>query len=170
MNHRETAYILWLAGFAGLGGLHRMYNGKMVSGVLWLCTGGMFGIGQVIDLFLIPGMVENHNLRKSHRLGVPYEPERPTLEKVVQLTQPATPPQSLNHRLLRCAQQHQGRLSLAQAVLETNAEFEQVESALKTLVKKGYAELENHPHSGVIVYFFPELAPPDPGFVNLPNA
>lgn len=38
--------------FGGLG-IHRFYVGKIGSGILYLCTCGLFGIGWVIDFFKI---------------------------------------------------------------------------------------------------------------------
>lgn len=49
------AYLLWLLIFLGFGGIHRFYCGRWVTGLIWLFTGGLFLIGQIIDLFLIPG-------------------------------------------------------------------------------------------------------------------
>lgn len=46
-------YLLWIFGFMGA---HRFYYGKPVSGAIWFCTLGLFFIGWIIDLFLIPGM------------------------------------------------------------------------------------------------------------------
>jgi len=46
-------YILWIFGFMGV---HRFYYGKQLTGTLWFFTLGLFGIGWIIDLFLIPGM------------------------------------------------------------------------------------------------------------------
>ncbi len=44
-------YALWLLGFLGA---HRFYYGKRVSGVIWMCTLGLLGIGWVFDLFWMP--------------------------------------------------------------------------------------------------------------------
>ncbi len=50
---RMMALILCIIGFFGFAGLHRMYVGKVGSGVLWFFTGGMCVIGTVIDLISI---------------------------------------------------------------------------------------------------------------------
>ena len=53
-THSTTiGYILWIFGFTGA---HRFYFGKRTSGLVWLLTGGLLGVGWLIDLFLIPGM------------------------------------------------------------------------------------------------------------------
>ena len=96
MNKVSTAYVLWLGGLVGLAGLHRLHNGKIWTGLLWLASGGVFGalsmygfsenslvyllwllsfgffgLGQLVDLALIPKMVESHNVRISGRLNSP---------------------------------------------------------------------------------------------------
>jgi len=60
-THSMTiGYILWIFGFTGA---HRFYYGKPVTGTIWFFTLGLLGIGWVIDLFLIPGMDREANLR-----------------------------------------------------------------------------------------------------------
>jgi TM2 domain-containing membrane protein YozV len=55
-------YLLWLFGFLGA---HRFYYGRPVTGTIWLCTLGVLGIGWLVDLFLIPGMDREADLRFS---------------------------------------------------------------------------------------------------------
>ena len=54
-------YLLWAMGLFGLNGVHRLYCRKPFSGGLWLLSLGLLGIGQMVDLFLIPAMVEEAN-------------------------------------------------------------------------------------------------------------
>ncbi|MDR5902391.1 MULTISPECIES: NINE protein [Halomonas] len=53
-------YLLWLFGFLGA---HRFYYGKPVTGTIWFFTLGLLGIGWLIDLFLIPAMDRQADLR-----------------------------------------------------------------------------------------------------------
>lgn len=50
---KMVALILCLLGFFGLSGLHRMYVGKVGSGIVHFFTFGVFFIGTVIDLISI---------------------------------------------------------------------------------------------------------------------
>ena len=53
-------YVLWIFGFTGS---HRFYYGKPVSGTIWFFTAGLFLIGWIIDLFLIPSMARSADCR-----------------------------------------------------------------------------------------------------------
>jgi TM2 domain-containing membrane protein YozV len=60
MKSKGVAYLLWF--FLGIFSAHRFYLGKTGSGILYLVTGQLFGIGWIIDLFTLGGMVDNYNL------------------------------------------------------------------------------------------------------------
>ncbi|TVZ40430.1 TM2 domain-containing membrane protein YozV [Alteromonadaceae bacterium 2753L.S.0a.02] len=58
MEHNNShslvlGYIAWIFGFIGA---HRFYFGKPITGTIWFFTCGLFFIGWIIDLFLIPSM------------------------------------------------------------------------------------------------------------------
>ena len=59
-HSKLMGYILWLVGFTGA---HRFYFGKPVTGTIWFFTLGLLGIGWLIDLFLIPSMDRQADLR-----------------------------------------------------------------------------------------------------------
>ena len=50
---KSIGYLLWLFGFTGS---HRFYYGKPISGTIYFFTFGLFLIGWLVDIFLIPGM------------------------------------------------------------------------------------------------------------------
>lgn len=59
MKNKGIAYLLWF--FLGVFGIHRMYCGKWLTGLLWLFTLGLCGIGWFVDLFLTSNMVDYAN-------------------------------------------------------------------------------------------------------------
>ncbi len=66
MNHDSSShsvlmgYILWIVGFTGS---DRFYYGKPISGTIYFFTFGLLGIGWILDLFLIPSMAREADLR-----------------------------------------------------------------------------------------------------------
>jgi len=66
MNHDSSShsvlmgYILWIFGFTGS---DRFYYGKPISGTIYFFTFGLLGIGWILDLFLIPSMAREADLR-----------------------------------------------------------------------------------------------------------
>lgn len=61
MRSKGIAYGLWFLCLLGFCGVHRLYAGKVVTGLIWLFTFGLLGIGQLIDLILIPNMIDRNN-------------------------------------------------------------------------------------------------------------
>lgn len=59
-HSKIVGYILWIFGFMGA---HRFYYGKPVTGTIWFFTLGFFLIGWIVDLFLIPSMDREADLR-----------------------------------------------------------------------------------------------------------
>ncbi|HFQ89701.1 MAG TPA: TM2 domain-containing protein [Desulfobulbus sp.] len=61
LTHSLTiGYVLWIFGFLGA---HRFYYGKPISGTIYFFTLGLFLIGWIVDLFLIPSMERQAELR-----------------------------------------------------------------------------------------------------------
>lgn len=52
-RRRLWALVLCVIGWFGPGGLHRLYVGKIGTGILYLLTWGLFGVGTLIDALLI---------------------------------------------------------------------------------------------------------------------
>jgi TM2 domain-containing membrane protein YozV len=151
-----ASYILCAAGFFGIGGLHRLYNGKIATGLLWLCTGGLLYIGQLVDLLLIPNMVDEYeqNLRLKagvSPLGLPIN--QPIVNS--QIYRPTG--NQLMVKLLEAAETKGGSLTVTQGVKATGASFQEVEKVLKEMLKSGYVRIDNDPITGAVTYHFHEL-------------
>lgn len=39
--------------FFGVLGAHKFYEGRILFGILYICTGGLLGVGVVIDLIIL---------------------------------------------------------------------------------------------------------------------
>lgn len=51
ISDKSRFVYLMLAIFCGELGIHRFYAGRVGMGILYLCTGGLFGIGWIVDIF-----------------------------------------------------------------------------------------------------------------------
>lgn len=47
--------------FLGVFGVHRMYQGKWITGILYLCTGGFFLLGVLYDYWTINQQISARN-------------------------------------------------------------------------------------------------------------
>jgi len=56
--------VTWvLLTFLGLLGFHRFYLEKWLTGIVWLLTGGLVGIGLLYDFWTLNEQVDQYNLR-----------------------------------------------------------------------------------------------------------
>jgi TM2 domain-containing membrane protein YozV len=184
MNKISTSYLLWMLGFLGFSGVHRLYNRKIFTGLLWFFTFGLFGIGQFIDLFIIPGMVDEYNARfmfrrifykaRRHghfRVGSPsdvfdavnlhVEDEESADQQRRGRSGEGDRQNRLMLELLRAAEQRGGKLSVTQGVMDTGESFSKVEATLREMAKSGYIAVHNDPVSGVVMFDFIELGTSD---------
>ncbi len=147
-----VAYILWAFGLMGFCGIHRFYSGKITSGLLYFFTLGFFGFGQFVDLFLIPGMTRERNMRLLYEATVEARNNSPH----VTLVQEEASPKPIEPMLilLKAAALHNNVLSVGQAMLATELPLEQVESLLKKALKQGLAHIDNDEQTGAIRYYF----------------
>lgn len=171
MYKTGAAYGFWCLFLAGLGGVHRLYLGKYGTGVLWLLTAGLFGVGQVVDLFRMKTLVADANIREGHlphpnfrplpdggpadaargRSSTPWATDGPGLPR-------PRDDGDLMRLLLAEAEERGGTLTVTQGVAATGLPFDRVEETLGDMVASGYVDVGNHPDSGVVVYRFTELA------------
>ena len=158
LHSKGVSYLLWMGWLFGFGGLHRFYLGKPVSGFFYVITWGFFGVGQIIDLFRLPGLVRRQNLkllREEAELmrelsGAPAFPAA--------ALPPVPAPPNMRMLLLAEASKHNGNLSVTQGVLATGRDFSEVEMALDEMLKSGFVDVDNDPDTGHVVYHFPQLA------------
>ena len=155
MKDKTIAYLLWCGCFLGVCGLHRIYNGKYGTGFLWLFTLGLCGIGQIIDLFTIPGMVEDANNRLLvNAMGVQAALAAGGGVPVKRL--PRTT-EEFQVALVKAAEEHRGRLTVAEAVAATGRGFKEVDRQLKEMALSGYVDVDSD-EAGQLYYTFPGLS------------
>ncbi len=52
LGHKKNKWVaFWLCFFFGIFGAHKFYEGKVGMGILYLLTGGLFGIGTFINFW-----------------------------------------------------------------------------------------------------------------------
>ena len=63
-GHLDYTVAWVLVTFLGLFGIHRFYLGKWITGIVYLLTGGLLGIGLLYDLWTLNGQVSEINRRE----------------------------------------------------------------------------------------------------------
>lgn len=50
-KNKWVSFLLCL--FLGIFGIHKFYEGRILFGIIYLFTGGIFGIGVILDLVIL---------------------------------------------------------------------------------------------------------------------
>jgi RNase P/RNase MRP subunit p29 len=144
-----------------LAGVHRLYSGKYLSGLVWLFTLGFLGIGQLIDLVLIPGMIEEKNLtdkwldsRHTNRVGITPEVVIETANEIRPTFREPTTKVEISdiQTIFQLAKDNHGKVSLVDCVIATGKPASQLRKALEYLCLEGFLTVDNHPEQGSLVY------------------
>lgn len=161
----RTAYMFWLPSVIGIAGLHRFYLGKIGSGILYLLTGGLFGIGTIYDALTMRRHVAEARRRRRIERALDME-EEALIDSSDPLADrrggsPAQPrTESLEHVVLRVAKQNKGVATPGEVALEGGVSVDEAQGALDSLAGKGYAEMRVR-DSGQIIFVFRDFLPDD---------
>jgi TM2 domain-containing membrane protein YozV len=139
---------LWF--LLGLFGAHRFYLEKIGTGILFFFTGGVLGIGWIIDLFTLGIQVDNYN--KMHggkqnqnvfvNVNIPEILPKNDVNKisVPQITQSSALKINAEKTILAIAE-NEPILTLRKIIVKSDLEMEEAENALNKLVAKGIAKM-----------------------------
>ena len=144
-------------------GFHRFYLGKIPTGILWMCTVGLFGFGAFFDFFTLPGQVREANIRRAiiegagGRFGNNQQNWRNVSDGQSRIVREK---ESVERTILRIAKENKGILSASEVALAANISIEDAKKDLDALVSKGFAELRVR-KTGALVYTIPDLTDRD---------
>ena len=125
------AYLLWIPSMFGVAGLYRFYTRRWGTGLIWLLTGGLCGVGSVVDLFLIPEQVRSFN-RLARISGQP-------------------PPMALGQSILALARRRGTRgFTVNDAVLELGYSPEEIRPELEHLMQEDCLHVTNDVEGRII--------------------
>jgi len=170
---KALAYLFWCFCFFQVYGIHRIYAGRYFSGIVYLLTLGCLFIGQFIDLFYIPYMIDEENLKNKALYG--YRPNQASFSQtpqsfVINLPQESPPeaqpspeaqPESksqkpleekdLDRAILKTCKDNQGA-TIAELFLEIDEEHERLQERVEDLMHKGLLTVDNRPDDGAVIY------------------
>jgi TM2 domain-containing membrane protein YozV len=140
------AYILWAVGGFGVLGLHRFYQGKIGTGLLWLFTGGLFGIGALVDLFTLPGQVRRANIDRMVHDNYYRNTSGYTVNPI-----PTPEKNSIEYTILQTAGKYNGIITPEQVALEGKIPIDDAKRELDKLLAGGSADIRVR-KNGSMVY------------------
>ena len=151
------AYLLWFLSFFGVLGLHRFYLGKIPTGLLWMFTGGLFGIGTIYDFFTLPGQVREANIRNALFNRTFHGPQswRHVNDGEARIIREKAK-ESIERTILRLAKDNKGILTISEVALAANIAIDEAKNYLENLVSKGILELRVR-KTGALVYVMPDF-------------
>jgi len=169
------AYLLWIFSGCGALGFHRFYLGKIPTGLLWMFSFGLFGVGALYDLLTLPRQVQEANIRKAlyDQLSRQYNSDssgpgnrgrgswryaddaqfRVMNEKNHEKEHP-------EKVILKIARENKGILTVSELALGANITMDEAKKLLEALVSKGFLELRVR-KSGSLVYIIPDMVDKD---------
>jgi TM2 domain-containing membrane protein YozV len=162
MKSKMIAYGLWF--FLGVFGAHKFYLDKIGMGILYFCTGGIFGIGLFIDLFTLGGQVDTANAMMAMKQGMFSGGGNNSQNVVVNVSAPAAvaapAPQAQSLAVSKTPEQsilqltaENEQLSIKEIMMKTGLEMETIEGALEKFIAKGIAR-EHVGEDGKLRYDF----------------
>lgn len=161
---KKELWIAYLLAFLfGPFAAHRHYLGRHGTAILQmlLCFTGVGFIWYVIDLFLLPGMVREENLKIEsyyRPVNIYLEDERIKQKYTNEYRNYNTKrtKQDIEKQILKLAKNNNGKLTVTHTAMETGLSIEEAEKYLQNMVKSGYVSM-NVNDNGVIIYEFLEL-------------
>lgn len=169
----RMAYLLWLPSLFGVAGLQRLYMGKIGTGVLYLLTQGLFGLGTLYDLFTLPDQVREVRLKERYRQALDHDLDRLNARIGYRYRQAPSAysggeaggasgrrRETLEHTILRVAKKNKGIATPAEVALEGDVSADDAKAQLDRLAEKGFAEVRVR-KSGHLAYVFPDFLEED---------
>lgn len=159
----SAAYLFWLPSLFGVAGLHRFYLGKPISGIVFLLTGGLFGIGTIYDAVTMGRQVREAEIEDRLARPLGYDDDG---DYVIRVSRGGAggsrrpEPEDLEHVILRMAKEGGGVVSPTQVALESRCSAEEAREHLEKMVRDGFAEIKVK-RSGQIVYVIPDFLTPE---------
>ncbi len=152
-----VAYFLWLISGFGALGFHRFYLGKFGTGLLYMFTGGLMGIGSIYDLLTLPFQVHEANLRNGYRQAIWGSGGFNRFSNDSRYERTAAKKETIERVILKVAKKNNGIVTPSEVALEGGFDLDETKKALEKLVSTGFAEIRVK-KTGTYVYFFSEFS------------